>query len=106
MLGDVLVGRPPDYNGLLTNLTDIHDGNVWYLDRRFVVSQGYSRLLHSSDLCSCTIPLQARLHCHHGLLHMAHTRGIQAFMLIGKILYRLQWSLWSFSSHWLRRGVL
>ena len=51
MLGDVLVGKPPDYNGLLTNLTDIHDGDVWYLDRRFVVSEGSSRLLHSSDLC-------------------------------------------------------
>ena len=51
MLGDVLVGKPPDYNGLLTNLTDIHEGDVWYLDRRFVVSKGSSRLLHSSDLC-------------------------------------------------------
>ncbi|CAK0780575.1 hypothetical protein CVIRNUC_005099 [Coccomyxa viridis] len=38
MLGDVLVGKPPDYNGLLTNLTDIHEGDVWYLDRRFVVA--------------------------------------------------------------------
>ena len=45
MLGDVLVGKPPDYNGLLTNLTDIHDGDVWYLDRRFVVSEGCSCLL-------------------------------------------------------------
>ena len=51
MLGDVLVGKPPDYNGLLTNLTDIHEGDVWYLDRRFVVSVGFSRLLHSIDLC-------------------------------------------------------
>ena len=50
MLGDVLVGKPPDYNGLLTNLTDIHEGDVWYLDRRFVVSVGSSRPLHSSDL--------------------------------------------------------
>lgn len=38
MLGDVLVGKAPEYNGVVTNLTGIHSGDVWYLDRRFVVS--------------------------------------------------------------------
>ncbi|CAL8468634.1 g8174 [Coccomyxa elongata] len=38
MLGDVLVGKAPEYNGVVTNLTGIHSGDVWYLDRRFVVA--------------------------------------------------------------------
>ena len=38
MLGDVLVGKAPEYNGVVTNLTGIHSGDVWYLDRRFVVT--------------------------------------------------------------------
>ena len=37
MLGDVLVGKAPEFNGFITNLVDIHSGDVWYLDRRFVV---------------------------------------------------------------------
>ncbi len=37
MLGDVLVGKAPEYNGFITNLADIHRGDLWYLDRRFVV---------------------------------------------------------------------
>ena len=38
MLGDVLVGKAPEYNGFITNLANIHSGDLWYLDRRFVVS--------------------------------------------------------------------
>ena len=38
MFGDVLVGKAPDYNGALTNLTGKHSGEEWFLDRRFVVS--------------------------------------------------------------------
>lgn len=37
MLGDVLVGKAPEYNGFITNLVDAHSGDIWYLDRRFVV---------------------------------------------------------------------
>ena len=37
MLGDVLVGKAPQYNGFITNLANIHSGDLWYLDRRFVV---------------------------------------------------------------------
>lgn len=37
MLGDVLVGNAPDYNGAITNLAGIHTGDAWFLDRRFVV---------------------------------------------------------------------
>ena len=37
MLGDVLVGKAPEYNGFITNLVDTHSGDIWYLDRRFVV---------------------------------------------------------------------
>lgn len=37
MLGDVLVGKAPDYNGFITNLVDTHSETIWYLDRRFVV---------------------------------------------------------------------
>ena len=42
MLGDVLVGKAPEYNGFITNLANIHSGELWYLDRRFVVSQPHS----------------------------------------------------------------
>lgn len=38
MLGDVLVGKPPAYNGVITNIVGDHSGDLWYLDRRFVVS--------------------------------------------------------------------
>ena len=38
MLGDVLVGKAPGYNGFITNLANVHSGELWYLDRRFVVS--------------------------------------------------------------------
>lgn len=38
MLGDVLVGKAPEYNGVIPNLTGIHTGDLWYLDRRFVAS--------------------------------------------------------------------
>ena len=31
------MGKPPDYNGALTNLTGMHSGEEWFLDRRFVV---------------------------------------------------------------------
>jgi hypothetical protein len=37
MLGDVLVGKAPGYNGVITNIVGNHTGDVWYLDRRFVV---------------------------------------------------------------------
>jgi hypothetical protein len=45
MFGDVLVGKPPEYNGVLTNVTGIHTGDLWYLDRRFVASPGLTCLL-------------------------------------------------------------
>lgn len=50
MLGDVLVGKPPEYNGVITNLTGIHTGDVWYLDRRFVV-----RTLPFFVNCNCSL---------------------------------------------------
>lgn len=31
------MGKAPEYNGFITNLVNIHSGDLWYLDRRFVV---------------------------------------------------------------------
>lgn len=37
IIGDVLVGVPPLYSGLLTNVLGIHDPSLWYISRPFVV---------------------------------------------------------------------
>ncbi|KAK9815771.1 hypothetical protein WJX72_009225 [[Myrmecia] bisecta] len=38
ILGDVLVGVGPTYNGLITNALHIHSGDVWYVSRPFVLA--------------------------------------------------------------------
>lgn len=38
IIGDVLVGVPPDYNGLITNLVGLHDPSVWFVSRPFVLA--------------------------------------------------------------------
>lgn len=37
IMGDVLVGVGPDYSGLVTTAAGIHTGDVWWLNRPFVV---------------------------------------------------------------------
>jgi amino acid permease len=37
IMGDVLVGAPPHYSGLITNLFGIHSGDVVWVSRPFVV---------------------------------------------------------------------
>lgn len=37
IMGDVLVGAPPHYSGIITNLFGIHSGDVWWVSRPFVV---------------------------------------------------------------------
>lgn len=37
IIGDVLVGVPPHYSGLITNLLGVHDPSVWYASRPVVV---------------------------------------------------------------------
>ena len=37
IMGDVLVGAPPHYSGLITNLFGIHSGDVIWVSRPFVV---------------------------------------------------------------------
>jgi sodium-coupled neutral amino acid transporter 2 len=38
IMGDVLVGAPPHYDGLITNLFGIHTGDVWWVSRPFVMA--------------------------------------------------------------------
>ncbi|PSC67577.1 hypothetical protein C2E20_8765 [Micractinium conductrix] len=38
IIGDMLVGVPPDFNGLLTNLLGVHDPSVWYVSRPVVLA--------------------------------------------------------------------
>ncbi|KAI7843114.1 hypothetical protein COHA_003285 [Chlorella ohadii] len=38
IIADVLVGVPPDYNGLITNLVGVHDPSVWFVSRPFVLA--------------------------------------------------------------------
>jgi amino acid permease len=40
IIGDVLCGVAPDYNGLVTDALGIHDPSVFYVSRPFVVSEG------------------------------------------------------------------
>ena len=70
MLGDVLVGNAPDYNGAITNLAGIHTGDAWFLDRRFVVC--CAAACHAEHpaprLCcvgSCTVPCCLHPSSHH-----------------------------------------
>lgn len=37
IMGDVLVGAPPHYSGIVTNLFGIHSGDVWWVSRSFVM---------------------------------------------------------------------
>lgn len=48
IIGDVLVGVPPHYSGLVTNLFGIHSGDVFWVSRPFVV-----RLMHHCLSCTC-----------------------------------------------------
>lgn len=50
IIGDVLVGVPPDFNGLITNLLGIHDPSVWFVSRPFVL--GVACLLVLAPLLS------------------------------------------------------
>ena len=57
MLGDVLVGNAPDYNGAITNLAGIHTGEAWFLDRRFVVRcTDYTLMIVMRPLCCVCQP--------------------------------------------------
>lgn len=38
IMGDVLVGAPPHYSGIVTNLFGIHSGDVWWVSRPFVMA--------------------------------------------------------------------
>eukprot|EP00889_Picochlorum_renovo_P004354 jgi/Picre1/31384/NNA_006736.t1 len=38
IMGDVLVGAPPHYSGIITNLFGIHSGDVWWVSRPFVMA--------------------------------------------------------------------
>jgi sodium-coupled neutral amino acid transporter 2 len=37
IIGDLLVGKPPFYSGIVTNALNIHGGDVWWVSREFVV---------------------------------------------------------------------
>ena len=38
IIGDLLVGKPPFYSGIVTNALGMHGGDVWWLSREFVVA--------------------------------------------------------------------
>lgn len=37
IIGDLMVGTPPHYSGIVTNAFGMHGGDVWWLSREFVV---------------------------------------------------------------------
>ena len=58
------MGKAPEYNGFITNLANIHSGDLWYLDRRFVVgSYTPSGTFHSG------FPTAQYLKCSHTMRH-------------------------------------
>ncbi len=80
IIADILVGVAPNYNGVLCELLNRHDG-VWWLSRNFVVGGAYTVwddvvlcMCIFVCVCMCTCAYARLKHaCTHTYTHNTHT---------------------------------